>query len=80
MRRHYEPRIGTWYVGEADTGSFRVFDCDVVSGVVHLRAADGRKLRMTFESWYRHSLVPADGADRMDHAPDRFEWQEPAIG
>ncbi len=80
MRPHREPRIGTWYVGEADTGSFRVFDCDVASGVIHLRAADGRRLRMTFERWYRQPLTPAQATDVMEDGPVRFEWNEPVIG
>ena len=80
MTRDREPRVGTWYLGEADAGRLRVIDCDVLSGIIHLRAADGRKLRMTFASWHRHPLVPADGGDRLDHLPDPFEWHEPAIG
>ncbi len=76
----HEPRIGAWYVGEYDAGAFCVLECDVIGGVIHLRAADGRRLRMTFDRWYRQPLVPAQGIEQVEYRIERFEWNEPAIG
>ncbi len=76
MQPDFEPRIGTWYAGECGTGAFLVIERDAFSGVVHLRSADGRRVRMTLEKWSQRPLNPAQSL----HARDRFEWYEPAIG
>ena len=55
-----QPCIGTWYAGEGASGAFEVIDQDAFVGVVHLRATDGRRVRMSLERWSRQPLAPAD--------------------
>ena len=76
MKLESEPRIGTWYAGECATGFFLMIGRDADAGLIHLRSADGRRVRMTLEKWSRHPLRPARNVHRQDH----FEWDEPVIG
>ncbi len=76
MELRTEPCIGVWYAGERGTGTFLVTDRDAASGLVHLRSADGRRVRMTLEKWSSKPLSPAQNVPGFE----RFEWYEPAIG
>ena len=59
MNPSFEPSIGILYAGERAAGAFLVIDRDESSGVIHMRAADGRRVRMTFERWSRRPLARA---------------------
>jgi hypothetical protein len=78
MNASFEPSIGIWYAGERGTGAFLVIERDESSGLIHLQATDGRRVRMTFESWSRRPLTRAQSS--MGLVDERFEWDEPAIG
>lgn len=74
------PSVGTWYAGECGTGIFQVIRCDVSSGIIHLGAADGRRVRMTLAWWSRRPLKAAEGGREPVRGIDRFEWNEPVLG
>ena len=76
MEHQFEPRIGAWYTGECDTGAFLIIDHDTFSGVIHMRSADGRRVRMTLEKWSQKPLSPAQNVREID----QLEWYEPVIG
>jgi len=76
----FEPCVGTWYAGERETGLFQVIHCELSSGTVHLRGADGRKVQMTLERWAKQPLTPAEHRVGIECGTDRVEWIEPFIG
>jgi hypothetical protein len=79
MELQSEPCVGAWYCGERHTGDFLIVHREP-SGFIHLRAADGRRVRMTFERWTRRPLSPAPAGAKGAREPDRFEWNESVIG
>jgi hypothetical protein len=80
MKPNSEPCVGSWYAGERHTGAFRVIARDESSGVIHLQAADGRRVRMTFKTWACRPLNSAHGALELRGSSEHFEWTEPVVG
>jgi hypothetical protein len=71
------PTVGVWYTGQGGSGLFQVIDHDSRRGLLHLRGLDGRRVRMTVDSWSKEPLEPATHAIQ---AALTFEWDEPVVG